>query len=122
MDERDERVCSRVRNARRLLGDDLSPRDECTGSVWVQPNLGIVVFQNVTVGSLLQLFLDSRPFNGLAGLLDPIERDCFDRDGVHDAESTKPYDYSVECGIVLNESDVRKGFLGISYSVGRSSP
>ena len=78
-----------------------------------------MVFENVPVGALPQFLLDLRPFDDLTGLFDPIERNGFDRNGIHDAESTKPYDDGVESGVVLNESDVWNRFLGIGRNVGR---
>jgi len=74
------------------------------GGVRVYQNFVGVVFEDVPVKPLAQLLLHLRPFDDLTGLFDPIERDGLDCNGVHNDESTKPYDYGVEGGVVLDES------------------
>ena len=108
----------RVRNISWTFSDQLSFHDERTGGVCIHQNLIGVVFEDVPIGALLQFFLNGRPFDNLTGLFDPIERDGLNRNGVYNAESTKPYDYGVERGVVLNESHVWNVFIGISYTVG----
>ena len=119
MNESDECVRRRVRNLRRSFRDQLSLRDERTRGVWVQPDLGVAISEDVAGGSLLQPLLGGRPVDGFARLFDPIERDGLDDDGVHDAKSTETYDYGVERGVILNESHVGDLFAGIGYPVGR---